>query len=229
MDQIKEDLLKMSGLVEEALDLATRAITNRDAAVAKEVIRNDFRVNEMENIIEQRCIRLIATHQPVAVDLRFLTSALRICTELERIGDQSVNLAQRSLTLIDLPPMEDMNVPGMLIEMADLAKAMTRQCLDAFVQQDPALAYDVCCQDDELDDLNRNLLEKMITWMMEEQRLIRRGVEIILAGRHYERIGDQATNISEAVVYLVEGTVIRHQGADFCQKRREVYSDKKGA
>jgi len=209
IEKLKEELLKMGGLVEEAMDRAIKAIADRDSAAAQEVIRNDHRINELENLIDQRCVKLLATQQPVAMDLRFLTAALRIGTTLERTGDQAVNLAERALAMNELLPVDP--TPATLLQMAEVAKEMTRKCLDAFVQKDVDLAYEVCCQDDELDNLNQSLLEEMINWMMKEHRLIRRGVEIILAGRHFERIGDQATNVAEAVVFMVEGTEIRHR------------------
>lgn len=210
IDKIKEEILKLGGLAEEAVDRAAKAMQGRDNDAALEVIQNDIRIDELENQIDQRCINLLATHQPVAVDLRFLTSALRICAILERIGDQGVNLAQRALALNETPPLP--SIPYMLEEMAAMSMEMTRDCLDAFVNKDMALANEVWARDDELDDLNRRLLEEMITWIMEKRLLVRQGVEIILAARHFERIGDQATNVSEAVIFIVEGTIIRHQG-----------------
>jgi phosphate transport system protein len=144
----------------------------------------------------------------VAVDLRFITSAMKINTFLERMGDQAVNLAER---VQELAEMEPFDIPPVLQQMAQIAQEMTRQCLDAFVRRDVSMAYAVCARDDELDTLNRQLLEEMIGWMMREHRPVLRGVELIIAGRHLERIGDEATNISEEVVFLVEGTVIRHQ------------------
>jgi len=216
MKRLNEDLLKMGGLAEEAVDQASRSLITRTRAdLARQVIRNDSRVNDMENGIDEQCIKLLATQQPVAVDLRFLTAALRISAILERTGDEAVNIAERALVIHELNPMDE--IPPTLMEMSVLAQEMTRKSLDAFVRKDVSLAYDVCCQDDELDDLNRRLLEEMIRWMMDEHRLIRRGVELILAGRHFERIGDQATNIAEAVVFLVEGLEIRHQGGEICQ------------
>ncbi len=202
----------MGGLVEEAVDRSVRSILLRDSTLTKDVIKNDHRIDDLENLIDQHCVGLLATYQPVAVDLRFLTAALRICTMLERTGDQAVNLAQRAQVLNELEPIGE--IPGTFQEMTRVAMEMTRKCLDAFVQGDLLVSYAVCKQDDELDDLNRRLLEEMINWMMGERRLIRRGVEIILAGRHLERIGDQATNISEEVVFMVEGSVIRHQGCE---------------
>ncbi len=210
MEEVKEDLLRMAGLVEEAIFEAMRALMNRDVSLARMVIQSDRRVNALENLIEGNCIKLLATQQPVAVDLRFITSAMKISTFLERMGDQAVNLAERAQELSELDPME---IPSTLQRMAQTAQEMTRKCLDAFVKRDISLAFEVCSQDDELDALNRLLLEEMMGWMMREQRAVQRAVELIIAGRHLERVGDEATNISEEVVFLVEGTVIRHQAS----------------
>lgn len=209
MEAVKEDLLKMASLVEKAISEAAQALVRRDLGLARAVIRQDRRVNALENQIESNCIRLLATQQPVAVDLRFITSAMKINTFLERMGDQAVNVAERAM---ELSEMESFDIPSTLHEMAVIAQEMTRQCLDSFVRKDVSLAYKVCARDDELDSLNRHLLEEMIQWMMREQRLVLRGVELIIAGRHLERIGDEATNIAEEVVFLVEGMVIRHSG-----------------
>jgi phosphate transport system protein len=214
MEGIKEELLKMAGLVEKAIHDATLSLTQRNEQVAREVIKGDQRINALENRIEGKCIRLLATQQPVAVDLRFITSAMKINSFLERIGDQAVNLAERAQTLNELLPMD---VPRTLLQMAELAETMTRQCLDAFVRKDVAMAYEVCTADDELDKGNRLLLEEMMAWMMDEKRVLRRGVEWIIAGRHLERIGDEATNIAEEVVFLVEGRVIRHPALSECR------------
>jgi phosphate transport system protein len=213
IEKLKDDLLKMAGLVEEAIAEASRALTIRDNELAREVIRGDRRINMLENDIDGSAIRLLATQQPVAVDLRFLTSAMKINAALERAGDQAVNLAERAEVLNELDPMQ---IPSTLPEMATIAQEMIRKSLDAFVQKTVSLAYEVCERDDALDDLNRRLLEEMIEWMMREKRLIRRGVEWIIAGRHLERIGDEATNIAEEVVFLVEGRVIRHPDRKKC-------------
>lgn len=218
INRIKDEILKMGGLVETAVDEATRALANMDLELAREILKKDHRINELENIIDSHCVKLIATHQPVAVDLRFLTAGLRLCATLERMGDQAVNLADRTLALSEMEPR--LSVPPILLEMGEVAKAMTRKCLDSFVRRDVQMAYDVCCQDDEIDEMNRQVLEEMIEWMMKEQRLIRRGVEVILASRNLERIGDLATNVAEEVVFMVEGTVIRHnesQADEICR------------
>ena len=198
----------MAGLVEETIDSATRALVRRDTEESKRIIEGDARIDGLENLIEERCVTLLATQQPVAVDLRLIATAMRISTYLERIGDRAVNLCYRNLTLVETEPIR---VPSLITEMAALAQQMVKDSLDAFVRRDVELALRVLKTDDELDDMNRKLLEDMIQYMMGEKRLIRRGVELILAGRHLERIGDEATNIAEEVVFLVEGRSIKHQ------------------
>ncbi len=201
----------MAALVEETIDSATRALVRRDTDTARRIIEGDSRIDGLENLIEERCVTLLATQQPVAVDLRLIATAMRISTYLERIGDRAVNLCYRNLTLAETEPIR---VPDIISEMAALAQRMVKESLDAFVRRNVDLAVKVLKTDDELDDLNRKLLEDMIQFMMGENRLIRRGVELILAGRHLERIGDEATNISEEVVFLVEGRSIKHQDAE---------------
>lgn len=209
MQEVKEDLLKMAGRAEEAVYTATQALVQRDRELAKAVIQGDRRIDLMQNEIEERCISLLATQQPVAVDLRFLSAVIKITTFLERMGDQAVNLAQRVEVLADMSPSE---TPPTLLRMGAISREMAKDCLDAFVAEDVAKAEAVLARDDELDHLCRSFLEEMITWMNDERRLIRRGVEYILASRHMERIGDEATNVAEEVVYLVEGRIIRHGG-----------------
>ena len=211
IEEVKEDLLRMAGFVEEAIYKAARALTSRDRDLAREVIRSDSKIDALENAIEEKCIRLLATQQPVAGDLRFLSSTMKITTFLERMGDQAVNMAQRAESLYALDPTD---APPRISEMANIAQSMARNCLDAFVGKDVVLAHEVCDKDDDLDELNTHLLEEMMEWMMEEKRVIQRGVEWIIAGRHLERIGDEATNIAEEVVFLVEGRVIRHPGLE---------------
>lgn len=211
MQDIKDDILAMAGLVEEAIHESAMTIIRRDAMLAQNLIRGDHRIDMMQNHIEERCITLLATQQPVAVDLRFLSAVIKICAYLERMGDQAVNLAQRSMALDELLPTE---VPPTFLQMTEVAQEMAGLCMDAFAEGKVELANRILRRDDDLDSLNRQLLEEMIAWMTSENRLIRRGVEFILAGRHVERIGDEATNIAEEVVYLVEGRVIRHLGRE---------------
>lgn len=210
MREVKEDLLMMAGLVEESIHQATGALTNRNQDQAQRVVEGDRRIDLMQNEIEERIIALLATQQPVAVDLRFLSASIKICGHLERMGDQSVNVAQRALVLAG---MEQVQVPGDIVTMNDLACDMTCLCLDAFMQSNVSLAREVITRDDELDKLNVSVLEEMVNWMTKERRIIRRAVEFVLAARHLERVGDEATNIAEEVVFLVEGRIIRHQEA----------------
>ncbi len=206
--EVKEDLLMMAGLVEESIHESAESLKNRNAEQARGVLEGDRRIDLMQNEIEGRIITLLATQQPVAVDLRFLASSIKICGQIERMGDQAVNVAERALLLCDMDPVE---VPGDIVTMSDVACDMTCLCLDAFMQSNVNLARDVIRRDDELDKLNVAVLEEMVSWMNQERRIIRRGVEFILAARHLERVGDEATNIAEEVVFLVEGEIIRHQ------------------
>lgn len=211
MREVKEDLLMMAGLVEESIHEAVDSLIGRDKVQAHEVIDTDNRIDMMQNQIEERVFALMATQQPVASDLRFLSAAIKIASHLERMGDQAVNMAERTLILAEMEPVDS---PRRLVAMGELAREMTCLCLDAFVQNNVELAKNVIKRDDELDDLNLHILEDMVEWMTREQRVIRRGVELILASRHLERVGDEATNIAEEVVFLVEGHIIRHKAPD---------------
>jgi phosphate transport system protein len=208
MDDLKDHLLEMGGVVEQVLADATAALVKKDQGLAQEVIKADRRIDLMENEIAERCLSLLATQQPVAVDLRFLSSCLKITRFLERLGDQCVNLAERVLALGEMDASE---VSPTLSEMCLISREMTRGALDALAARDVSHAQLIVERDDELDKLNRDFLEEMIALMNQEQRVIRSGVEYILASRHLERVGDEATNVAEEVVFQVEGTVIRHQ------------------
>jgi phosphate transport system protein len=207
MEEVKEDLLGMAGLVEAAIQDSFNALITRSPGQAHRVLEGDRRIDLMENQIDEKAIVLLATRQPVAADLRFLSSTLRIVSFLERMGDQAVNLAWRAITLSEFEPFEDKQP---LVDMYEIARDMTRDCLDAYARRNVEEAREVIKRDDALDHLNRQYLEDSILWMNQDKRLMRRGVELILASRHIERIGDEATNIAEEVVYLVEGEVIRH-------------------
>ena len=209
LDNIREDIAKMGGMVEKTIHTAVEAMVKVDSQQAQDVVRRDREIDLMQNSIERQCMALLATQQPVAVDLRFLAGAIMICLFLERMGDQAVNLAWRTISLASREPSQ---IPPSLLTMCEIAKEMTKDCLDAVAKDEVHLARHVIERDDELDKLNRAFLMEMVQGMIEENRLIRRRVEYILASRHLERIGDEATNISEQVVYLVEGRIIRHAG-----------------
>jgi phosphate transport system protein len=205
--EVKEDLLMMAGLVEEAIHEACDSLVSRDAQKAKGVVDGDRRIDLLENQITERVFTLLATQQPVAVDLRFLSATIKISAHLERMGDQAVNLAQRTQTLVELGPLE---TPQKMVAMGELAREMTCSCLDAFVQNNVEMARSVIRRDDELDELNESVMDEMLELMGSRAELLRPGMEIILCARHLERVGDEATNIAEEVVFLVEGQIIRH-------------------
>jgi len=204
---LNEKLLEMARLAEEAISLAVKALVDRDAKLAEQVIQADEAINSLEIEIDELCLKLLALQQPLAIDLRFIASALKINNDLERIGDQAVNIAERTLDLLKQPLLKPLiDIP----RMATLAQKMVKDSLDAFVNRDTNLARDVCERDDRVDDLNDQIFRELLTYMMQDPKTIPRAVDLILVGRHLERIADLATNISEDVVYLVNGQTIKH-------------------
>ncbi|HID94820.1 MAG TPA: phosphate signaling complex protein PhoU [Candidatus Latescibacteria bacterium] len=207
LKRLNEKLLEMARLAEEAISRAVRALVERNAKLAEQVIQADETINFLEIEIDELCLKLLALQQPLAVDLRFIASALKINNDLERIGDQAVNIAERSLDLLKQPLLKPLiDIP----RMAALAQKMVKDSLDAFVNQDTKLARRVCERDDEVDDLNDQIFRELLTYMMQDPKTIARAVDLILVGRHLERIADLATNICEDVVYLVDGKTIKH-------------------
>ena len=209
---LKEKLLRMASLAEESVILAVNSLKERREELAKKVFNAEENINLLDVEIDKLSLRLLALRQPMAVDLRFITSAMRIASELERIGDQSVNIAQRALKLLKLPLLKPLiDIP----RMASLAQNMVNDSLRAFVNRDEKLARDVCQRDDEVDDLNDQIFRELLTYMMQDPSTISRAVDLILVGRHLERIADHATNISEDVIYYVKGKTIKHH----CEKK----------
>ena len=207
LNKLKEKLLRIASLVEEAISHAIKALVDRNYDLAAEVIKRDDEVNMLEIEIDEQCLKLLALMQPIAIDLRFITSAMKIGNDLERMGDQAVNIAERTLELLRQPQLKPLiDIP----RMATLAQKMVKDSLDAFVNKDTNLARDVCVRDDQVDNLNDQVFRELLTYMMEDTSTITRAVDLILIGRHLERIADHATNIGEDVVYLVEGKTIKH-------------------
>ena len=207
LKHLNEKLLEMVRLVEEAISRAVRALVKRDAKLSEQVTQADEAINFLEIEIEELCLKLLALQQPLAIDLRFIASALKINNDLERIGDQAVNIAERTLDLLKQPLLKPLiDIP----RMATLAQRMIKDSLDAFVNRDTKLARDVCERDDEIDDLNDQIFRELLTYMMQNPKTISRAVDLILVGRHLERIADLATNICEDVIYLVDGKTIKH-------------------
>jgi phosphate transport system protein len=205
---LKGELLSMASLVEQALHGSIQALVERDEELAQKVIASDDAINMAEIKIDDFCLKLLALHQPTAIDLRFITSALKIDNDLERMGDQAVNIAERALELIKEPLLKPLiDIP----RMAELAQKMVKDSLDAFVHKDPDLAREVCRRDDQVDALNDQVFRELLTYMMQDPRTITRAVHLLLVGRHLERIADHATNIAEDVIYMVQGKIIKHR------------------
>lgn len=212
LENLKQDLLRMAALAETAVSKSVESVTNRDSDRAREVIIDDITLNRMELAIEEQAFKLLALRQPVATDLRLTVAAMRIATELERIGDQAVNIAERALELNSRPPLE---LPIDIKLMADMALGMVRTSIDAFVNQDPKLALQVCQRDVEVDILDDEYIQKLLDSMIQESRWVTRLHHFIIVVRNLERIADLATNIAEDIVFIVEGRVIKHRCEDW--------------
>jgi phosphate transport system protein len=210
LDNLQRNLLALASSVEEAIHKAIRALQEREPGLAEEVIAGDHQIDEEENLVEEESLKILALHQPVAVDLRRIAAALKINTDLERMADLAEDIAERALHLSHLPPIP---IPEKLQRMTDLATAMVRQSLDAFVNLDSRQARRVCRLDDEVDNYNRDIIAEVIHLMQESPTRVEPGLSLFSATRHLERIADHATNIAEDVVYLVEGVIIRHRPA----------------
>ncbi|OGL01795.1 MAG: phosphate transport system regulatory protein PhoU [Candidatus Rokubacteria bacterium RIFCSPHIGHO2_12_FULL_73_22] len=207
LDALKQTLLAMGGLVEEQIRRVMRALIERDDDLAREVIERDQQVNAYDVEIDEKCVELLALHQPTAGDLRFITTAMKIVTDLERIGDQAVNIAQRAIELSREPQLKPyVDLP----RMAERAERMVKESLDAFVSRDTGLARRVCAADSEVDALKEQIFRELLTYMMEDARTIPRAIRLILISRFLERVADHATNIAEMVIYLVESKMVRH-------------------
>jgi phosphate transport system protein len=204
---LREKLLEMGGLVEQALGSSVRAITERDSVLAEGVKHRDREINRMEVAIDGACRRILALRQPAASDLRFITTALKIVVDLERMGDLAVNVAERATDLNRAPPLGPNHD---LTKLADLAEAQLKKALDAFVTGDVEKAEEVLKGDELMDALYLKMFNDMIVLMMEDGRNIRRATSLMFAAKHLERFGDHATNLAEMVVYMVRGTDIRH-------------------
>jgi len=208
LQELKEDLLKMAALVEEAINTAVQSLVKRDSDLAKKTFEGEDRINGMEIDIEDKCLKLLALRQPMAADLRFITSAMKIITDLERMGDQAVNIAERALSLNQKPPLKPyIDIP----RMAEIAMSMVRDVLDSFVRRDPKLARSVCERDDLVDGLNDQVFRELLTFMISDPTTIQRAVHLMIISRCLERIADHATNIAEDVIFMVDALVTKHR------------------
>ena len=204
---LKEKILLIGGRVEEMIASAMTSLTARDADLARKVIESDTLVDAAELEVDHLCLNLLALRQPAASDLRFITTALKIVTDLERIGDLAVNTAERSIELAQEPPLKPyIDIP----RMSAAVSAMVREALDAFVGMDPDKARKVLASDDAVDQLNVQLFRELLTYMIEEPKNVSRALRITFIAKYLERIGDHATNIAQMVIFMCEGRDVRH-------------------
>jgi phosphate transport system protein len=207
LDGLKQTLLAMGALVEDQIRRVMRALVERDGELAQNVIDRDREVNAYDVEVDEKCVELLALHQPAAGDLRFITTAMKIVTDLERIGDQAVNIAQRAIELNEEPQLKPyIDLP----RMAEKSQRMVKEALDAFVARDTELARQVCAKDAEVDGIKEQVFRELLTYMMSDAKTIPRAIRLMLVSRFLERVADHATNIAEMVIYMVESKMVRH-------------------
>ena len=207
LEQLKTRLLEMGGLAEDRVRVSVRALVDRDASLVDQVLTGDQPLNQLHIEIDTRCFKLLALHQPMAVDLRAIMSAVKINTDLERVGDLAVNIAEAARRYLGHPPVKELiDIP----RMADLAHRMLRDALDAFVRWDTTLAQQVLDADDELDALKTQVFRELLMYMLQDPHTIEPSLDLILVSRHLERVGDHATNIAEDVIFMVSAKDVRH-------------------
>jgi len=210
LGKLKDKLLHLCAVVEDNLNRAVRALQTRDVALASDVVAGDVAVDQMEVDVEEDCLKILALHQPVATDLRFIVTAMKINNDLERVGDLAVNIAERAIALgTDYPR----DLPIDFEAMADVTKRMVKQSLDALINMDADLACTVCSMDDEVDECNRRMFQVFDSALSKRPGLASELLHLLSVSRHLERIADHATNIAEDVIYMVNGKIARHPSA----------------
>ena len=211
LDALKDRLLAMGGLAEERVRESVRGLMERDHTVLDAVLSGDEPINDLHMEIDDRCFKLLALHQPMAADLRVIVAAVKINTDLERVGDLAVNIGEAGKRYLHHPPVKPLiDIP----RMGDLAQKMLRDSLDAFVRRDMALAEAVLAADDTLDALKTQIFRELLTYMLQTPGTIEPSLDLILISRHLERIGDHATNVAEDVIFILSAKDVRHHGAD---------------
>ena len=207
LEALQGRLLEMGGLAEERVRAAIQGLVTRDPALFEKVLLGDEPINQLHIEVDNRCFRLLALHQPMATDLRAIVAAVKINTDLERVGDLAVNIAEAGTRYISHPPVKKLvDIP----QMGDIAQAMLRDALDAFVKRDTRLAHEVLNEDDRLDSLKTQVFRDLLTYMLKDQSTVEPALDLILVSRHLERIGDHATNIAEDVIFMVSALDVRH-------------------
>jgi len=207
LEALQGRLLEMGGLAEERVRAAIQGLVTRDPALFEKVLLGDEPINQLHIEVDNRCFRLLALHQPMATDLRAIVAAVKINTDLERVGDLAVNIAEAGTRYISHPPVKKLiDIP----QMGDIAQSMLRDALDAFVKRDTRLAHQVLNEDDRLDSLKTLVFRDLLTYMLKDQSTVEPSLDLILVSRHLERIGDHATNIAEDVIFMVSALDVRH-------------------
>ena len=211
LEQLKARLLEMGGLAEEQVRLAVRGLVERDRALIDRVIGGDAPLNALHIEVDNRCFTLLALYQPMAVDLRAIVAAVKINTDLERVGDLAINIAEAARQYAAHPPVKKLiDIP----RMAAIAQGMLRDALDAFVRRDTILAQHVLNEDDALDALKTQIFRELLTYMLQDPHTIEPALDLILISRHLERIGDHATNVAEDVIFMVSARDVRHHAGE---------------
>jgi phosphate transport system protein len=216
LSELKQSLIEMAGLVEASIRKSIRSLTERDHRLAREVIEEDHAIDRLEVEIENHAVTILARHQPVAVDLRVIVAVIKMNSDLERMGDHAVNIAERTEQLIDLPLLKPLiDIP----RMATIAQDMVKKSLDAFVRSDARLAKSVCERDDEVDNLELQVNRELLTYAIEDPKNLSRALDLSMIAKNLERIADLSTNICEDVIFMVEAKVIKHRFRESQQER----------
>jgi phosphate transport system protein len=208
LEKIKKQILSLGAMAEERIRMAIKAIETWDAGLAEEIIRRDYEIDELEIEVEEECLKILALHQPVAVDLRFLVAVIKINSELERIGDEAVNIANR---VRNISKRRRLSLSFDFSTMSEKAASMLRMSLDALVNLDLKLAFKVLTLDDEVDTMHREIYDKIKEVMSQNPDYVGYLINLYTTSRHLERVGDHSTNIAEEVIYLIEGEIVRHR------------------
>jgi phosphate transport system protein len=217
LEQLKTRLLEMGGLAEDRVRASVQALVERDSTLVDRVLAGDGPINQLHIEIDSRCFKLLALHQPMAVDLRAIVSAVKINTDLERVGDLAINIAEAARRYLRHPPVKELiDIP----RMADIAQRMLRNALDSYVRRDLKLAHEVLNEDDLLDSLKTQVFRELLTYMLQNTATIEPALDLILISRHLERIGDHATNVAEDVIFMVSARDVRHHAGDMQPQAR---------
>jgi len=209
--EIKEKVIRLGGIVEKQIADAIKSLVDRDSQLAEKVIEKDHIVNGLEVDIDELCLKVLATRQPAASDLRLITTAIKVITDLERVGDEATNISERAVELNRDEPLKPfIDLP----RMAEASEKMLKESLDAFINGDTNLAAKVLADDDLVDDLYKQIVRELLSIMREDPQTISRAMKVMFIAKYLERIGDHATNIAEVVIFMVKGKVVRHMAAE---------------